>query len=198
MQTQHVFTNLAFGKWKQEGRSLKRSSVLSHNQALEQVAKSKGFESWHHLSHEAKQNWITETAFRSGLIVAYSLKDAMDSFDPSDIFVEDWRAYLFCEPSIRTWYATNNVDDELDEEYRRTLASANDPDEPDDWDSDVCLFRFCGSKLPATPRQVLPILGARCFFAPLFFWHKGRFVDPWQDLAINRVLDMSGGIAGDR
>src|SRR5450830_791740 len=115
MQTQFVFSARTFGKWKQEARAIKRATRITHNQALEQVAASRGFESWYQLAHEAKLNSVTETAFRAGLIVAYSLKDAMDSFDPGDIFLEDWRAFSFCKEDIVAWYATNN--DELDDDY---------------------------------------------------------------------------------
>lgn len=192
MPTQFVFSASTFGKWKQEARAIKRATQISHNEALEQVAAAKGFESWHHLTHEAKLNSVTETALRRGLIVAYSLRDAMDSFDPGDIFLEDWRALSFCKDEIVAWYATNN--DERDDDYVPivTLGSYDVPEEPDDWSDDVCLFRYCGPTIPATPREALPIFDAQCFFAPLFFWHKGQFIDPWRDLAVNRVLDMSG------
>lgn len=195
MPNQYLFSALTFGKWKQEARAIKRSTQVPLHEALERVAKSKGFLSWHQLAHEAKQNQVTETAFRSGLIVAYSLKDAIDSFDTGEVFVEDWRATLFCDKDILAWYASK---DDIDDDHgpSPTSDSWHDPDEPDDWEPDVCLFRYCGASFPATPRQALPIFDAHCFFAPLFFWHKGRFIDPWQDLAINGVLEMSGkGVA---
>jgi hypothetical protein len=32
----------------------------------------------------------------------------------------------------------------------------------------------------------------------MFFWHHGKFIDPWRDLAVNGVLDMSGKIEPSR
>ena len=74
-----IFSSATFGKWKQEARALKRSSALPHHQALDQVAIAKGFDNWHHVVTEAKLNRLSEAAYRSGLVVAYDIKDAMDN-----------------------------------------------------------------------------------------------------------------------
>ena len=192
MQTQYLFSSLAFGRWKQEARALKRSASVLHHEALLQVAKSKGFESWHHVVCEAKLNRSTETASRSGLIVAYDVKDATDHWVPDDSFVDDWRAFHFCEKDILSWYRRG--DDEAEGEEKEAIPS--DPDEYleqfEEWLANVSLFRYCGPTVPATPRAVLPVLNERCFFAPMFFWHRGQFIDPWRDLAVNGVLNMTG------
>ncbi|MEC5161677.1 MULTISPECIES: hypothetical protein [unclassified Janthinobacterium] len=192
MQTQYLFSSLAFGRWKQEARALKRSTNLLHHQALEQVAKSKRFENWHQVVGEAKLNRTTETAYRSGLLVAYDVKNAMDDWVPDDSFVDNWRALHFCEKDILAWYRRG--DDEAEGEEKHAIPS--DPDkyleEFENWLTNVCLFRYCGPTVPATPRAVLPILDERCFFSPMFFWHEGQFVDPWRDLAIDGRLDMTG------
>jgi hypothetical protein len=55
----------------------------------------------------------------------------------------------------------------------------------------VPLLRLCFARY--APTKVLPLLSQRCcFFAPMFFWFRGRFVDPWRDLAVNDFFDMSG------
>jgi len=45
--------------------------------------------------------------------------------------------------------------------------------------------------------QTLPLLSERCFFAPMFFWLHGQFIEPWRNLAVNGVLDMSGSTDPD-
>jgi hypothetical protein len=56
----------------------------------------------------------------------------------------------------------------------------------------VNLFRYVVPDLPTTPRKVFPLLNERCFFAPMFFWHCSQFIEPFRDLAVDGVLDMSG------
>ncbi|RJG22224.1 hypothetical protein [Massilia cavernae] len=197
MQTQYLFSSAIFGKWKQEARALKRSTNLMHHEALEQVAKSKGFENWHQVACEAKLNRASETSYQSGLLVAYDIKDAMDHWVPDDSFVDDWRVLHFCESDIFTWFRRG--DDEAEGEEKDAVPS--DPDEYRErfveWLTEIHLFRYCGPAMPTTPRAVLPLLDERCFFAPLFFWHNGNFIDPWRDLAVGNFLDMSGNTASN-
>lgn len=192
MQREYVFSSAVFGKWKQEARALKRAGTLSHYQALDQVAEANRFVNWHHVVIEAKQNRASEAAYRSGLIVAYDVKDAMDNWVPDDSFVDDTRVLHFCENDIFAWYRRG--DDESEGEEKAAIPS--DPDEYreefEEWLSNVYLFRYVGDDIPPTPTKTLPLLDERCFFAPMFFWHSGRFVDPWRDLAVNGVLDMTG------
>jgi hypothetical protein len=53
---------------------------LTHHEALEHIAKSKGFENWHQVASEAKLNRTTETSYRSGLLVAYDVKAIGEPF----------------------------------------------------------------------------------------------------------------------
>lgn len=192
MHTNYIFSSATFGKWKQQARALKKSSDLSHVQALDHIARINRFDSWRHVVTEAKLNRITETAYRSGLLVAYDIKDALDNWRPDDSFADDFRAFEFCKADILAWYRRG--DDEAEGEEK--LAIPQDPsecqEEFDEWLTNVYLFRYTGTVVPATPTKVLPLLNERCFFAPMFFWHCGRFIDPWRDLAVDGVLDMSG------
>jgi hypothetical protein len=192
MRTEYFFSSADFGKWKQQVRRLKRVGGLPHHQALEQVAKSLEFDNWHHVVTEAKLNLVSETAYRSGLIVAYDIKAAMEGWEPDDAFVDEHRAMYFCKKDVFAWYRRN--DDEAEGAEREAIPS--DPveyrEEFEMWLGDLWLFRYCGSELPPTPAKVLPLVSERCFSAPLFFWHCGKFIDPWRDLAVDGVLDMSG------
>lgn len=192
MPTEHVFSSVTFGKWRQQARNLKRSSDIAHHEALELVAKANRFDSWHHVVTEARLNRITEIAFRSGLIVAYDIKDAMDNWNPDATFIDDSRAFLFCEKDVFEWYRRG--DDEAEGEEKAAVPT--DPavymEEFGEWFMNVHFFRYVGPTLPPTPTKVLPLLDERCFFAPMFLWYRGRFIDPWRDLAVNDVLDMSG------
>jgi hypothetical protein len=66
MPKEYVFSVATFGKWKQQARALKRSGHMPHHQALDHIAKSKGFDNWHHLITEAKLNSVSETAYSFG------------------------------------------------------------------------------------------------------------------------------------
>lgn len=197
MQKKYLFSSATFGKWKQQARALKRSTGLMHHEALDSVAKSIGFENWHQVVSEAKLNQTTETSYRSGLLVAYDVKHAMDDWIPDSSFVEDWRAHHFCEKDILAWYRRG--DDEAEGEEKEAIPS--DPDEYleqfEEWLINVTLFRYRGPTIPATPRATLPILNERCFFAPMFFWLRGEFIDPWRDLAVDGHLDMSDNTASN-
>jgi hypothetical protein len=187
-----IFSSATFGKWKQEARALKRSNALPHHQALDQVAVAKGFDNWHHVVTEAKLNRLSETAYRSGLVVAYDIKDALDNWIPDDYFVDDWRVLPFCKDEILAWYRQNDDDTEGEERAAIPTDPSEYQEEFYEWLTNVHFFRYCGSTLPPTPTKVLPLLDDRCFFAPMFFWFRGRFIDPWRDLAVNNFLDMSG------
>jgi hypothetical protein len=194
MQNQYLFSSAIFGKWKQEARALKRSTNLMHHEALEQVARSKGFENWHQVVCEAKLNRASETSYRSGLLVAYDVKDAMDHWVPDDSFVDDSRVLYFCEKDIFAWYRRGDDEAEGEEKAAIPTNPKEYREDFDEWLTNVYFFRYVGPNLPASPPKSLPLLSARCFFGPMFFWHCGRFIDPWRDLAVDGVLDMSGNI----
>lgn len=192
MGTQHIFSSVTFEKWKQQARALKRASGFSHHQALDQIAKANRFDNWHHVVTEAKLNRISETAYRSGLVVAYDIKDAMDNWIPDNSFIDDSRALHFCQEDIFTWYRQGDDEAEGDEKCAIPTDQAEYREGFQEWLMNVNLFRYVGSDLPTTPRKVLPLLNERCFFAPMFFWHCGKFIEPFRDLAVDGVLDMSG------
>jgi hypothetical protein len=187
-----IFSSATFGKWKQEARALKRSSALPHHQALDQIAIAKGFDNWHHVVTEAKLNRLSEAAYRSGLVVAYDIKDAMDNWIPDESFVDDWRVLNFCKDEILAWYRQSDDDTEGEERAAIPTDPSEYQEEFDEWLTNIHFFRYCGSALPPTPTKALPLLDDRCFFTPMFFWIRGRFIDPWRDLAVNNFLDMSG------
>jgi hypothetical protein len=106
---------MAFGKWKQQARALKRSADLSHHQALDLVAKANRFDNWHQVVTEAKANRVSEAAYRSGLVVAYEIKDATESWIPDVSFVDDPRVYLFCRNDVLAWFRRGDEEAEGEE-----------------------------------------------------------------------------------
>jgi hypothetical protein len=42
---------------------------------------------------------------------------------------------------------------------------------------DEMLYRYTGESLPRTIDEVFKLSFQRCFFAPLFVWFKGKFID---------------------
>ncbi|WP_151447103.1 hypothetical protein [Lacisediminimonas profundi] len=191
MKKAFVFSSATFGKWKQKARALKRAGPLSHHEALEQVATANGFDNWHQVVNQAKLNELSEAACRSGLVVAYDIKDALDNWKEHESFVADERAFAFCDADLFAWYKRNEDEEENLAAGYRPADEAEYRNEYEEWTMNVYFFRYCGS-IPATPRAVLPLLDERCFFAPMFFWHAGKFIEPFRDLAIDGTLDMSG------
>jgi len=192
MHSNFIFSSVTFEKWKQQARALKRSSGMPHHQALDQVAKENRFNDWHHVVTEGKRNQLSEAAYRSGLVVAYDVKDAMESWSADDAFVEDSRILHFCENNIFNWYQQNDEDVEDEDRPLTPSATSKYREHFEEWLQNICLFRYCASTLPASPADALPLFDERCFFAPMFFWLHGQFVDPWRDLAVDGVLNMKG------
>jgi hypothetical protein len=188
MSQNYVFSSATFGKWKQKARNLKRAGSLSHHEALEQVAKANGFDDWHHVVTESKLNDVSETAYRSGLVVAYDIKDASDNWQSDDLFVDDYRVFEFCDADLFARYKRN--DDE--EGGERPTDEAEYREEYEEWRLNVFFFRYTGTTIPPTPRATLGLFDKRCFFPPMFFWHAGKFIEPFRDLSIDGVLNMSG------
>jgi len=193
MRPQILIASSDVEKLKQRARKLKRESGISHHEALDQVAKSAGFEHWHNVSDSAKAFEPTEQSYYFGVMIAMDVKDADDFHDPSGRFVEDPHAYILCANDIYTFVREQEEEDgEID---------TNDPSYQEDleeWASDMLMnyvfYRFTGPEIPASAEYVVKLVRDCCFWPPQFIWCKGTFLESPSDVA----LDEDGEIAGIR
>lgn len=177
MHTNIIFSTVTLQKWKQEARRLKKTRNLAHHDALDEVARQNQFADWHAVTVEARLNESSERALKSGLVAAYDIKDATESWKPDEKFVEDWRVPFFAEEALFKWYVAEDdaesgpvqVDDEYREEYF-------------EWMQNFGYFRWTGP-VPTTIKHAMALLNERCFFPPVFVWYNGQLIDPWRDLS---------------
>ena len=99
MNIQILLTSKDVEHLKQKARKLKQEEGITHTQALDKIAQRAKFNHWHHVCESYKRIEPTETAYRSGVIIAMDIKDADDFYDEENLFVEDEYGY-FC-PSPR-------------------------------------------------------------------------------------------------
>lgn len=193
MRPQILIKSADVEKLKQQARKLKKESGVSHHEALDQVAKSVGFDHWHHVSESAKAFAPTESAYYFGVLIAMDIKDGMDFRDETGQFVEDQLAFALCTNDIYRYVR--------EEEEENGEIDTNDPtyqEDLQDWMSDMSMnyiiFRLIGTDIPSTVDEVMTLIRKCSFWPPQFIWHKGVFQDSPNDLA----LDDNGEVVGLR
>lgn len=173
MRTQIIISSTDVEKLKQKARKLKKDSGISHHEALDQVAKSAGFNHWHHVSESLKSFEPTEHAYYFGVIIAMDVKDAMDFRDSSGGFIEDPFAFTLCADDI---YAHIR---EEDDESETTDNDLDYEEDRRDWMQDGLMnfifFRNTNTKVPESVDEVMKIVNECSFWPPEFIWHKGSF-----------------------
>lgn len=177
-----IIPTVAFEKLKQKARKLKRQRNIPHTEALEMVAQGISLPNWHQVTLHAQSTQVTEAAFKSGLIVALDIKDAMEyKFDQDGVFAADDRAHYFCRRDLFEAYK-NATDDE-----GRTLASKYSEEElKEDFIDDLnnyYFYRYAPEKLPDTIDEVYRLCRERCFLLPREIWFKGRYINVLDDLS---------------
>lgn len=175
MSNSHIVSAKVLEKLKQRARKLKKCEGIPHNQALEKVAKSAGFDNWHQVTVSAAETAYVETAHRSGLIIALDIKDALENqFDRDGVFVQDDRLYYFCQEDLFQHYRLSEDDEGRTFESRMPIEALREEFE---MSCDEMLYRYTGESLLRTMDEVFKLSFQRCFFAPVFVWFKGKFID---------------------
>jgi hypothetical protein len=177
----HIVSSNNLEHFKQLARKLKRSEGIPHHSALERVAMSLQFDNWHQIAVAAAETRHSEMAHRSGLIIGLDVKDASEyRFDQDGVFVEDHRLWHFCREQLFQNYLAS-TDDE-----GRTFASRW-PEEvlrgEFEMDPNTVLYRYAAPNLPTSLDEVFSMSRQRCFFAPLYVWFRGEFIDVFDCLS---------------
>lgn len=163
---------------KQQARKLSKSENIPRNQALDRVAQEAGFDHWHHVTQGLKAFLPTEEAYKNGCIVAMDVKAGLE-FDTGDgLFVEDWPAWVLCKKEFYAEFI--NSPDEEDPEGR-SVKDVCSSDEIEEWFQEevenLMLFRLTDSSKAQTAESVIELVRKYAFWAPRFFWLKGKYYD---------------------
>ncbi|MGQ5524143.1 hypothetical protein ACUHMQ_12885 [Chitinimonas sp. PSY-7] len=192
MRREFLVTTADVEKLKQQARILKKANGISHHEALDQVAKSVGFDHWHHVAESAKTFAPTEAAYYFGVIIAMDMKDAQGFRDETGAFVEDHKAFALCADDLY-WAMCEAIDDDgvpLCEKF--SLAELKE------WaDEDLRsygFFRFTGRSIPEHVEEVIALVRKYSFWPPQYIWHKGVF----HESPSNASLDEEGRGVGIR
>lgn len=110
--TTKTITTQAVSKLKQLAKELKRSSDLTHQQALEQIATEYGFDNWHQVTLANQPFKVAEETFKNGIYVLFDVSEAdtMRAFH-EQMFEQDELAPIACKPALQ-----NALKEMIDEE----------------------------------------------------------------------------------
>lgn len=183
----HIVSSKNFEQFKQRARRLKQSEGIPHHLALERVARSLNFENWHQITAAAAATSLSEAAHRSGLIIGLDLKDASEyRFDHDGTFVEDPRLWHFCEAELFQNYCLSTDDEGRTFESMSTVEELRDEFE---MGHDTVLYRYTRTALPESLDDVFAMSRQRCFFAPVCVWFRGQFIDVFNHLSEDGMME---------
>jgi hypothetical protein len=184
----HIVSSKNFEQFKQRARRLKRSEGIPHHLALERVARSLKFENWHQITVAAAETSLSEAAHRAGLIIGLDVKDASEyRFDHDGTFIEDHRLWHFCAAELFQNYCLSTDDEGRTFESMSTAEELREEFEMGQA-QDTVLYRYTGPTLPATVDNVFAMSRQRCFFAPVYVWFKGQFIDVFDHLSEDGMM----------
>lgn len=175
MQSQIVIPSIDIEKFKQRARKLKQESKITHTEALDLVAKEAGLHHWHHVIESSKIFEQTETAYRSGIIIAMDVKEAEEFKDPSGGFVKDPFVDYLCRDDLY-WDYVKTIDEDgipLREKYSEEKLKVYAGDDL----SNYVFFRYTKDILPGSIEEVKALARKCSFWQPTFIWFKGSFHD---------------------
>ncbi len=182
----HIISSKIFEQLKQRARRLKQSEGIPHHLALERVARSLNFENWHQITAVAAETRVSETAHRSGLIIGLDVKDASESrFDHDGTFIEDNRLWHFCEAELFQNYLLSTDDEGRTFESMSTVEELREEFE---MGQDIVFYRYTPTDLPANLDAVFSISRQRCFFAPVYVWFRGQFIDVFNHIGEDGMM----------
>jgi len=177
-----------FEKFKQAARHLKRDSDITHHEALEKTALKNGFQNWNQVAQLAKETQSSELAFRSGFIVSYDIKDALDNSNlPNELFHLDNFAAFFGNPELFKCYlqSFDEEDEELKSSYDKLSEDELREGFSEGFFGTLFFYRFAGLNLPETVQDAMKLAMKNSFFPPEYIWFRGKFIKVFEDLRVD-------------
>ena len=177
-----IVTKQSIERLRQRARKIKRSEGLRHYEALDIVAKSAGFNHWHHVSEHAKLFQDTERAYYFGCVIAMDAKNAFDT--TGSMLIEDNDLAFLCSNDILE--ETLNTIDELDPKgrtFRETEDSAQTKEIHDNDMLELIFYRHQHTSPPSLLVDALKLVEKESFWRPEYIWLNGEFYNtsPWVD-----------------
>ena len=194
MQIIKIVTSVTVEHLKQKARKLKREKGILHTQALDEIAKSDGFEQWYQVVEANSRIKPAEVALSSGCVMAFDVKDGMDIDTSHGVLNEDPYLEMLTEAQLFDVYA--NLPDEYDELNRTLKETLSDMELREFFESDFSFmfFRLNETHSQKSLEEVLKLIQQYAFWMPHYVWLQGNLIDTY-----NRpVEDSEGNIAGVR
>jgi hypothetical protein len=193
MKRIHLISKTTLSRFKQRARQLKRAEHIPHHQALESVAKSAGFDSWHQVTDAAEQCRPIEEAYLNGFVIAFDGSEVPD-FESED-FPMQLEAYAFDLLRDRLFANYAGQADEEDPE-QRPISVTLEPDDlreyfEEDWGS-LYFFRLKTPGEVKTVAQLLDLVHKHSFWRPRFVFTNGNLLDTYDLPSVNREEEVVG------
>ncbi|WP_028633976.1 hypothetical protein [Pseudomonas parafulva] len=163
---------------KQRARNLKRNRQITHHEALEIVAKTVGFDSWHQVAGAAEKCRPIEDAFRRGFLLAFDSSEVPDL--ENDELPIEWEEYAF---ELLRSQLFENYCAQLDEEdlALRPISKTLDSDDLKeyfelDW-GHLYFFRLRSPEDVSSSVQLLELIAEHSLWMPRLVFFEGELID---------------------
>lgn len=159
-QTQVVPSRL-LKKLRYQAKVLKKEQKIQHHEALNNIARSVGFNNWEHLKQLADASAITEKALKRGLVIAMDKVD-IDKYPSSN-------ANLVLDPLVIGFVYLDMLDDngQIPPEDKETY---------EDHEQNLVYFRYTGLT-PRTAGKAYEITHQYFNYDPMFIYLKGKLLN---------------------
>lgn len=151
---------------KKKAKLLKRKLGCSHHAALEEVATSRGFRNWHHVTLAAKESAELEKRLNRGLFLLMEVKEGLD--EVGEDFEIAPEVMVMRAEEITAWYRSANPDD-------REVTDAEIFQEANE--NFLCL-RYVGTEKLPVPSKAVDAVAELTFWPPRLIWLRGELIDP--------------------
>lgn len=159
----YVLPTILVEKLRREAKKLSKQAGIPYHQALDRVARDDklGIRDWHHLIEEANASFLSEDAFKRGLVIGIDPKDADFNLSRLKGLVHDDRVVMFLRSDFegrhpRPW----SEDNEYEWEYLEELVYFRQKD-----------------SVPKTLEEALDLCKEDFFSPPQYVRLRGKEID---------------------
>lgn len=182
---------------KQKARELKRSTGITHNVALDEIAKKYGFNHWHHVTQSNEPFKLAENSFSKGYVLAFDVKDAFE-IESDELLIEDELLRYVVKNSLFVIYSNSIYENDNATESTRTIKEVYSPEKLEenffDYLNNYKFFRLNESMWNESLTTLPKFLRNYSFWMPEIIWVKGKLINTY-DLPAE---DEDGNIIGVR
>lgn len=167
----------ALQKLKQRAKNLKRTTTLTHTQALDKAAQEIQFKNWYHVIDANKAYLPLEHAIKDGCIFMFDYKEA-DTVTTSQELIESPMLELLCETVFYAYYT--QLRDPDDPQHRKLLEIYSPDEIAADFRDDYSyvFFYFSNPEKMQTAQNALTYIQSHSFYLPRYIIFKGKVIEP--------------------